>query len=146
VLDELEMQVVLNSIGELDERERAVIRSHYGLGQEARTLRQIGARLGLTAERTRQIEAAALAELRDAVDDAIAAAGPDRFSGKVVIDAMNPLDFSGGFRPSSRSPGRTRSESTSSDCCRTPRSSRHSTRLAVRISWIPASVRACRRC
>ena len=42
-----------------------MIRSHYGLGQEARTLRQIGAGLGLTAERTRQIEVAALRKLRE---------------------------------------------------------------------------------
>ncbi len=30
---------------------------------------------------------------------AIAAAGIEKFAGKVVIDAMNPLDFSGGFPP-----------------------------------------------
>jgi 8-hydroxy-5-deazaflavin:NADPH oxidoreductase len=40
-----------------------------------------------------------LAVLGDAAEQAIDAAGPDRFSGKVVIDAMNPLDFSGGFPP-----------------------------------------------
>jgi RNA polymerase primary sigma factor len=67
VLDELEMRDVFDSIDELDERERAVIRSHYGLGQEPRTLREIGAGLGLTAERARQIEAAALTKLRDAL-------------------------------------------------------------------------------
>ena len=67
VLDELEMQDVFESINELDERERAVIRSHYGLGEEPRTLREIGAGLGLTAERARQIEAAALTKLREAL-------------------------------------------------------------------------------
>ncbi|MGA2926034.1 MAG: NAD(P)-binding domain-containing protein, partial [Solirubrobacteraceae bacterium] len=40
-----------------------------------------------------------LAVLGDAAEQAIDAAGPGRFSGKVVIDAMNPLDFSGGFPP-----------------------------------------------
>ncbi len=40
-----------------------------------------------------------LALLGNAAEEAIAAAGPDNFSGKVVIDAMNPLDFSGGFPP-----------------------------------------------
>jgi RNA polymerase primary sigma factor len=64
LLDELEIQDVFQLIDELDERERSVIRSHYGLGQEPRTLSQIGERLGLTAERARQIEAAALAKLR----------------------------------------------------------------------------------
>jgi 8-hydroxy-5-deazaflavin:NADPH oxidoreductase len=40
-----------------------------------------------------------LAVLGDAAEEVIAAAGRDNFSGKVVIDAMNPLDFSGGFPP-----------------------------------------------
>jgi len=40
-----------------------------------------------------------LAVLGDAAEQAIAQAGPANFSGKVVIDAMNPLDFSGGFPP-----------------------------------------------
>ena len=40
-----------------------------------------------------------LAVLGDAAEEAIADAGAENFSGKVVIDAMNPLDFSGGFPP-----------------------------------------------
>jgi 8-hydroxy-5-deazaflavin:NADPH oxidoreductase len=40
-----------------------------------------------------------LAVLGDAAEAAIADAGPENFDGKVVIDAMNPLDFSGGFPP-----------------------------------------------
>jgi predicted dinucleotide-binding enzyme len=40
-----------------------------------------------------------LAVLGSAAEEAIADAGRDNFSGKVVIDAMNPLDFSGGFPP-----------------------------------------------
>ena len=40
-----------------------------------------------------------LAVLGNAAEDAIADASPENFSGKVVIDAMNPLDFSGGFPP-----------------------------------------------
>jgi RNA polymerase sigma factor (sigma-70 family) len=67
VLDELEIEGVVASLDDLDDRERAVICSHYGLGQEPRTLREIGAGLGLTAERARQIEAAALAKLRAAL-------------------------------------------------------------------------------
>jgi RNA polymerase primary sigma factor len=67
VLDDLEIHGVLDLTNQLEERERAVIRSHYGLGQEQRTLREIGAGLGLTAERARQIEAAALTKLRQAL-------------------------------------------------------------------------------
>jgi 8-hydroxy-5-deazaflavin:NADPH oxidoreductase len=40
-----------------------------------------------------------LAVLGNAAEGAIADAGPDNFSRKVVIDVMNPLDFSGGFPP-----------------------------------------------
>lgn len=67
VLDDLEIHGVLDLTNQLEERERTVIRSHYGLGQEARTLSEIGAGLGLTAERARQIEAVALTKLRHAL-------------------------------------------------------------------------------
>lgn len=67
VLDDLEIHGVLDLTNGLGERERAVIRSHYGLGQERRTLSEIGAGLGLTPERARQIEAAALGQLRQAL-------------------------------------------------------------------------------
>jgi NADPH-dependent F420 reductase len=40
-----------------------------------------------------------LAVLGNAADRVIADAGAENFGGKVVIDAMNPLDFSGGFPP-----------------------------------------------
>ncbi len=65
VLDQLEIQHVLDLTTSLQERERRVILSHYGLGEEPRTLSQIGAGLGLTAERARQIEAGALGKLRE---------------------------------------------------------------------------------
>jgi DNA-directed RNA polymerase sigma subunit (sigma70/sigma32) len=64
VLDELEIGYVRDLTDELDERERAVVRAHYGLGEQERTLSEIGAGLGLTAERARQIEVAALSKLR----------------------------------------------------------------------------------
>ncbi|HEX6701982.1 MAG TPA: sigma-70 family RNA polymerase sigma factor [Gaiellaceae bacterium] len=64
VLDELEIGYLRDLTAELDDRERAVVRAHYGLGERARTLSEIGSGLGLTAERARQIEVAALGKLR----------------------------------------------------------------------------------
>jgi RNA polymerase primary sigma factor len=51
----------------LDERERMVLRDHYGLGGKARTLRELASVLGVSAERVRQIEQCALERLRDEV-------------------------------------------------------------------------------
>lgn len=67
VLDGIEIRDVRGMTDRLDERERIVIRAHYGLGQPAQTLNEIGGTLGLTAERARQIEVAALEKLRDAL-------------------------------------------------------------------------------
>jgi RNA polymerase sigma factor (sigma-70 family) len=67
VLDRIERGEVRGLADELDERERAVIRAHYGLGEPARSLNQIGGALGVTAERVRQIEVGALNKLRAAL-------------------------------------------------------------------------------
>jgi RNA polymerase sigma factor (sigma-70 family) len=48
----------------LSDRERTVVRSHYGLDRPPRTLRELGRELGVTAERVRQIECEALDKLR----------------------------------------------------------------------------------
>jgi RNA polymerase primary sigma factor len=66
VLDKLELKGIRELAGLLDERERTVLWGHYGLGRPAQTLTRIGACLGLTAERVRQIEAGALEKLRAA--------------------------------------------------------------------------------
>jgi len=58
-----------------------------------------GIESGTFAQAAKHGELIVLAVLGDAAEEAIADAGPDNFSGKVVIDAMNPLDFSGGFPP-----------------------------------------------
>src|SRR5205823_2010387 len=58
-----------------------------------------GVKAGTFAEAAAHGELLVLAVLGDAAEEVIAAAGHDNFSGKVVIDAMNPLDFSGGFPP-----------------------------------------------
>lgn len=79
VLDKIEIREVRDVADQLDERERAVIRAHYGLlGQPAQTLDQIGGGLGLTAERARQIEACALAKIREAL-----AQPPRRSNGRI---------------------------------------------------------------
>jgi 8-hydroxy-5-deazaflavin:NADPH oxidoreductase len=60
-----------------------------------------GARVkaGTFRETAEHGEILVLAVLGDAAEPAIAEAGAANFSGKIVIDAMNPLDFSGGFPP-----------------------------------------------
>src|SRR5262249_11144357 len=53
---------VLDLLEKMDERQAAVLRMRFGLGGEGpRTLKEVGARLGLTRERVRQIKGEALA-------------------------------------------------------------------------------------
>jgi 8-hydroxy-5-deazaflavin:NADPH oxidoreductase len=58
-----------------------------------------GTEAGTFAQTAAFGELLVLAVLGDAAEQAIADAGADSFSDKVVIDAMNPLDFSAGFPP-----------------------------------------------
>jgi 8-hydroxy-5-deazaflavin:NADPH oxidoreductase len=58
-----------------------------------------GVEVGTFADVAAHGDLLVLAVLGNAAEQAIADAGPDNFSGKVVIDATNPLDFSGGFPP-----------------------------------------------
>jgi 8-hydroxy-5-deazaflavin:NADPH oxidoreductase len=58
-----------------------------------------GIQAGTFAEAAADGELLVLAVLGDAAEDVISDAGPANFSGKVVIDTMNPLDFSRGFPP-----------------------------------------------
>jgi RNA polymerase sigma factor (sigma-70 family) len=52
----------------LDERERYILEEHYGLGGSgARTMADIGKTMGLSRERVRQIESAALKRLRSTI-------------------------------------------------------------------------------
>jgi len=60
-----------------------------GTGVEAGTFEQAAAHGELLV----------LAVLGNAAEEAIAAAGPENFHGKIVIDTTNPLDFSKGFPP-----------------------------------------------
>jgi RNA polymerase primary sigma factor len=75
VLEEIEISRMRNLTDQLTERERTVIRAHYGLGEPAQTLTRIGGTLGVTAERVRQIEGGALAKLRAALAQPAVGAG-----------------------------------------------------------------------
>jgi RNA polymerase sigma factor (sigma-70 family) len=66
VLGEIEAQELLALLAGLADRERAILRARYGLDGEQESLRQIAARLGVSAQRIRQIEQRALGKLADA--------------------------------------------------------------------------------
>ncbi|HWL09424.1 MAG TPA: sigma-70 family RNA polymerase sigma factor, partial [Planctomicrobium sp.] len=59
-------QMIMSILGNLDERERAIIVHRYGLerGSEPETLEQVGTRFNVTKERIRQIESRAMQKIR----------------------------------------------------------------------------------
>jgi RNA polymerase primary sigma factor len=60
-----DLNEVIEHLETMDEREAEVLRLRFGLdGEEAKTLKAIGERLGLTRERVRQIEKEALSKMR----------------------------------------------------------------------------------
>jgi RNA polymerase primary sigma factor len=61
---------VLRLLNEIEPREAGVLRLHYGLdGRRPLTLRQIGEKFGLTRERIRQIQRAALTKLYEYMNE-----------------------------------------------------------------------------
>jgi RNA polymerase sigma factor (sigma-70 family) len=67
LLDRSEIEQVRALLGSLTERERMILRARYGLDGPEQTLREVGERIGLSAERVRQIEDRALGKLRAGV-------------------------------------------------------------------------------
>ncbi len=63
VLESIQGEQLLALLSGLSDRERAVLRAPYGIEGEEESLRGFGARLGLSAERVRQIEQLALGKL-----------------------------------------------------------------------------------
>ena len=59
----LHIEALRTAVARLPDREREVIRLRYGLEGEPLSLAKVGARLGITRERVRQIEAEALERL-----------------------------------------------------------------------------------
>ena len=69
LVQETDTQLVREVLGTLDQRENKILTLRFGLadGQE-RTLEEVGARLGVTRERIRQIQEQALKKLREKME------------------------------------------------------------------------------
>lgn len=68
-------EAIETGLSQLDEREREIVRHHFGLtreDQEPVTLEQLGQRFGVTKERVRQIEQKAIARLRELLSPRLA--------------------------------------------------------------------------
>lgn len=63
VLETLQTEQLLALLSGLSDRERAILRGRYGLGGPEESLRELADRLGISAERVRQLEQRALGKL-----------------------------------------------------------------------------------
>jgi RNA polymerase primary sigma factor len=77
LLDHSEIEQVRALLGSLGDRERMILRARYGLDGPEQSLREVGERIGLSAERVRQIENRALGKLRAAAVPDLAGSHPD---------------------------------------------------------------------
>ncbi|MGN6169118.1 MAG: sigma-70 family RNA polymerase sigma factor [Solirubrobacteraceae bacterium] len=68
LLDHSEIEQIRALLGSLNDRERMILRARYGLDGPEQSLRDVGERIGLSAERVRQIEQRALGKLKAAAD------------------------------------------------------------------------------
>lgn len=70
MFNEDESELISRLIDQLDDREATILRLRYGLDDnEPMTLKDIGARIGITRERVRQLEAEALGKLNKALSE-----------------------------------------------------------------------------
>ncbi len=87
VLQRDEIETAMKLLDAIDEREARVLRLRFGLdGKEPLTLKQIGAEIGLTRERVRQIEVEALRKLNQRLADE----RPSRFFGNNAPPSATP--------------------------------------------------------
>jgi RNA polymerase sigma factor (sigma-70 family) len=71
LLDHSEIEQIRALLSSLNERERMILRARYGLDGPEQSLRDVGERIGLSAERVRQIEQRALGKLRAATNHGV---------------------------------------------------------------------------
>ena len=64
LVDESLRDEIARALGSLNERERAIVKCFFGIGQPEMTLEEIGDKYGLTRERVRQIKEKAIRRLR----------------------------------------------------------------------------------
>ena len=58
---------LVQALDGLAQREREIVRAHFGIDQRSETLDSIGTRLGISRERVRQLETSTLAKLRQSL-------------------------------------------------------------------------------
>ncbi len=69
VFSEVEMRKIQHLLNQIDQREAQILRMRFGLDDdEPLTLKEIGARIGLTRERVRQIQKEALEKLKESLN------------------------------------------------------------------------------